>query len=174
MCHKVLQWLQHPPKFWLSLKFWSLPWYFPLLLQTFKPISQAFPSSLNPFSCLTNCRILACSTYVMFTNLFWWFQRLVFLYTSCPSHVNTCCTHTKSLKHCRTSVVTVIQRSISSVTHVTSCHETVTPSVMLYLIIPVVYVVMSSKNAKCVTHISLKLEKLYYKYIIRIDFFLLF
>lgn len=50
---------------------------------------------------------------------FWWSWRLVFVYTSCPSHVSTYCTYTQSCKHFHASVIMVVHRSIPSVALVT-------------------------------------------------------
>lgn len=115
-----------------------------------------FPLSfLPPFACWINCHLLACLVIVsMFVNLSWCFRRLIIMYLSCPIHVSTRHTHKQSLEHCRTSVVTVVLRSISSVTLVISCCDGVTHRVMFCLLFQWSVVVMLSMYGKCVITIS--------------------
>ena len=65
--------------------------------------------------------------FVMVVILFWWVWRFVFVCFGCLRYVNTHRTHTQSCKHCCTSVVTVIQRSIMSVALVTLSSKIVSP-----------------------------------------------
>ena len=70
------------------------------------------------FTCLTNCRLRHVDCYVMLATSLWWCWRLCL---SCARYVNIYRTHTQCCKHFRVSVVAVVQRSITSVSHTKCC-----------------------------------------------------
>lgn len=84
------------------------------------------------------------------------------MYSSYPSHISTCHTHAQSLEHYRTSVITLILRSIASVSLVISCCEIVTKRVILCLLFRWSMVVMSSKYAKCVITVWVQHKSIFF------------
>lgn len=84
----------------------------------------------------------------MFASLLWWFKSPVFVYMSFSNYVNICRTHTQSPEHYQTSFVTVVSKSILSVTLVTYCHKEVTQREMCHLWVHMIYVFMFSKYSK--------------------------